>query len=103
MAVDKVRWLSHDLHTPEDDVTSLGVSWDGTGDGGKTVRVENGLLPPCEPSQVLLQLNMDVYTQKRIINTRLRLGTKPRAPGLSCSCSEHSNITSSPPHPVLHR
>ena len=69
VAVETVRWLSHDPHAPEDDVSSLGVGWDGTGDGGKTIRVENGLLLPSEPSQVLLQLNMDIYTKKRITKT----------------------------------
>jgi len=34
----------------EDNISPLGVGRDGTGDGSKSIGVENGLLPPSEPS-----------------------------------------------------
>lgn len=51
--------------SPEDDVSSLGVGWDGTGDGGKTVGIEDGLLPPRKLCQAVLQLQVDVCRERR--------------------------------------
>ena len=48
------------LNSPEYDVSSLGVGRNGRGDGGKPIRVYDGLFSTCELGQTLFQLKMDV-------------------------------------------
>lgn len=48
------------VNSHKDDVPPLGVGWDGTGNGGKAVRVNDGFLCPHELCETAFQLQMDI-------------------------------------------
>ena len=54
------------LCSPEDNVSPLGVSRDGRGDGGKAIGIDDGFLAPSKLGKTLLQLQMNIWWRGRV-------------------------------------